>query len=597
MEKTSTKVGDAFNKMKMPDSDSPDFTARDSDRPDDALGLGLDLPPVAPSQVASAPVPPGGTAYRVLARKYRPQTFAELIGQDAMVQTLGNAIKRDRLAHAFLMTGVRGVGKTSTARLIAKALNCIGIDGQGGPTIDPCGICEPCVAIAEGQHIDVIEMDAASHTGVDDVREIIEAVRYSAVSARYKIYIIDEVHMLSKNAFNALLKTLEEPPGHVKFLFATTEVNKVPITVLSRCQRFDLKRISTAKLSAHFAEISAKEAVAAEAEALTLIAQAAEGSVRDGLSILDQAIAHADMEGGGQVTAAQVRDMLGLSDRGAIRRLFGLILTGDAPAMLAEAKNQYNLGVEPLATFAGLLSEVHRLTLAKVGAPRDKALDAEAAAVVDDHADRLSFAVLHRLWQLLLKGQEEVARASVPLDAADMALLRVVHAATLPDPGELAKMICEGVFSAQPAASAPTPKAHDVSPTANLQSLMPANFNALLERLARDEFVSLVMTMRDVVRLVDYAPPLLAYQLAGPVAPTFLVELRDALAKVTGTRWDLEERVGEAQPSFLEQEQAAEEAHKKFILDSPLVKAAFAAFPEAELLDSDENEMKWSKSA
>jgi DNA polymerase III subunit gamma/tau len=597
VEKTSTKVGDASNKMIMPDSDSPDFTARDPDMPDDALGLGLDLPPVAPSPVASAPVPTGGAAYRVLARKYRPQTFAELIGQDAMVQTLGNAIKRDRLAHAFLMTGVRGVGKTSTARLIAKALNCIGTDGQGGPTIDPCGICEPCVAIAEGRHIDVIEMDAASHTGVDDVREIIEAVRYSAVSARYKIYIIDEVHMLSKNAFNALLKTLEEPPGHVKFLFATTEVNKVPITVLSRCQRFDLKRISTEKLSAHFAEISAKEAVAAEAEALTLIAQAAEGSVRDGLSILDQAIAHADMEGDGQVTAAQVRDMLGLSDRGAIRRLFGLILTGDAPAMLAEAKNQYNLGVEPLAMFAGLLSEVHRLTLAKVGAPRDKALDAEAAAVVDDHADRLSFPVLHRLWQLLLKGQEEVARASVPLDAADMALLRVVHAATLPDPGELAKMIGEGVFTAPSAASAPTPTAHDVSPTANVQSLMPANFNALLERLARDGFVSLEMTMRDVVRLVDYAPPLLAYQLAGPVAPTFLVELRDALAKVTGTRWDLEERVGEAQPSLLEQEQAAEEAHKKLILDSPLVKAAFAAFPEAELLDSDENDMKWSKSA
>ena len=306
VEKTSTKVGDASNMMIMPDSDSPDFATRDPDMPDDALGLGLDSPPVAQS-----PVAPGGAAYRVLARKYRPQTFAELIGQDAMVQTLGNAIKRDRLAHAFLMTGVRGVGKTSTARLIAKALNCIGTDGQGGPTIDPCGVCEPCVAIAEGRHIDVIEMDAASHTGVDDVREIIEAVRYSAVSARYKIYIIDEVHMLSKNAFNALLKTLEEPPGHVKFLFATTEVNKVPITVLSRCQRFDLKRISTEKLSAHFAEISAKEDVVAEAEALTLIAQAAEGSVRDGLSILDQAIAHADMEGDGKVTAAQVRDMFG----------------------------------------------------------------------------------------------------------------------------------------------------------------------------------------------------------------------------------------------------------------------------------------------
>ena len=585
----------------MPDSDSPDFATRDPDMPDDALGLGLDLPPATKPVVAAAAQPTaatGGAAYRVLARKYRPQTFAELIGQDAMVQTLGNAIKRDRLAHAFLMTGVRGVGKTSTARLIAKALNCIGADGQGGPTIDPCGSCEPCVAIAEGRHIDVIEMDAASHTGVDDVREIIEAVRYSAVSARYKIYIIDEVHMLSKNAFNALLKTLEEPPGHVKFLFATTEVNKVPITVLSRCQRFDLKRIPTEMLSAHFSEIAAKEAVAAEGEALTLIAQAAEGSVRDGLSILDQAIAHADMEGDGQVTAAQVRDMLGLSDRGAIRRLFGLILIGDAQAMLAEAKNQYVLGVEPLAMFAGLLSEIHRLTLAKVGAPRDGALDAEAVAVVEDHADRLSFPVLHRLWQLLLKGQEEVARAAVPLDAADMALLRVVHAATLPDPGELAKMIGEGAFTAAPAPSAATtPAAHNSSPTANVQTLMPATFHALLERLARDGFVSLEMTLRDVMRIVDYAPPHLAYQLAGPVAPNFVSELRDALAKVTGTRWDVEERAGDAQPSLLEQEQAAAEADKRIIMESPLVKAAFAAFPEAELLDSDENDMKWSKSA
>ncbi len=574
--------------MSMPDSNKPDFVERDPDMPDDALGLGLDMP----SQ--PKPAAAGGAAYRVLARKYRPQTFAELIGQDAMVQTLGNAIKRDRLAHAFLMTGVRGVGKTSTARLIAKALNCIGHDGQGGPTIDPCGMCEPCVAIAEGRHIDVIEMDAASHTGVDDVREIIEAVRYSAVSARYKIYIIDEVHMLSKNAFNALLKTLEEPPGHVKFLFATTEVNKVPITVLSRCQRFDLKRIPTEKLASHFAEIAVKEAVDAEPEALTLVAQAAEGSVRDGLSILDQAIAHADMEGDGKVTAAQVRDMLGLSDRGAIRRLFGLILQGDAQAMLAEAKSQYNLGVEPLAMFAGLLSEVHRLTLAKVGAPRDGALDAEAAAMVEDHADRLPFPVLHRLWQLLLKGQEEVSRATVPLDAADMALLRVIHAATLPDPGELAKMIGQGGFVAPPA-SAPT--ALDIPASATVQTLMPADFDALLERLARDGYVSLEMTLRDVVRLVEYAPPLLAYQLAGPVAPDFIAELRDALAKVTGTRWDLEEREGAAQPSLLEKERAAAEADRRIVMESPLVKAAFAAFPEAELLDSDENETPWSKRA
>ncbi len=257
---------------------------------DESPGLGLDLPE-QPQKPADA------SPYRVLARKYRPQTFAELIGQDAMVQTLGNAIERGRIAHAFLLTGVRGVGKTSTARLVAKALNCIGPDGQGGPTIDPCGVCEPCRAIAEGRHIDVIEMDAASHTGVDDVREIIEAVRYAAVSARYKIYIIDEVHMLSKSAFNALLKTLEEPPAHVKFLFATTEVNKVPVTVLSRCQRFDLRRIPAEKLAEHFANVAQAEGVEVEEEALQAIARAAEGSARDGLSILDQAIAHGEGQG------------------------------------------------------------------------------------------------------------------------------------------------------------------------------------------------------------------------------------------------------------------------------------------------------------
>src|ERR687898_1298725 len=265
--------------------------------------------------------------YRVLARKYRPQTFAELIGQDAMVQTLANAIKRDRLAHAFLLTGVRGVGKTSTARLIAKALNCVGPDGQGGPTIEPCGICEPCRAIAEGRHIDVVEMDAASHTGVDDVREIIEAVRYAAVSARFKIYIIDEVHMLSKNAFNALLKTLEEPPPHAKFVFATTEIRKVPVTILSRCQRFDLRRVDAEKLVGHLARICGEEKVEVEPEALAAIARAAEGSVRDSLSLLDQAIAH----GAGTVTAQTVREMLGLADRAQVIDLFAAVMRGDVP--------------------------------------------------------------------------------------------------------------------------------------------------------------------------------------------------------------------------------------------------------------------------
>src|SRR6476469_4643249 len=301
--------------------------------------------------------------YRVRARKDRPQSFEQLIGQEAMVKTLGNAIASGRIAHAFLLTGVRGVGKTSTARLVAKALNCVGPDGQGGPTIDPCGVCEPCRAIAEGRHIDVTEMDAASHTGVDDVREIIEAVRYSAVSARFKIYIIDEVHMLSKNAFNALLKTLEEPPAHVKFLFATTEVNKVPVTVLSRCQRFDLRRIPAEKLVEHFRRIAEIEQVSIEPDALLMIARAAEGSARDGLSLLDQAIAH----GGGEVRTEAVRDMLGLADRGRIRRLLSLLLAGDAPGSLAELDEAQALGIDPMALLRGLMEQLHAASRAKAG--------------------------------------------------------------------------------------------------------------------------------------------------------------------------------------------------------------------------------------
>jgi DNA polymerase III subunit gamma/tau len=561
-------------------------TARDPDMPDDALGLGLDLP-----MAMAAPVVSGGAAYRVLARKYRPQTFAELIGQDAMVQTLGNAIKRDRLAHAFLMTGVRGVGKTSTARLIAKALNCVGPDGRGGPTISPCGLCEPCVAIAEGRHIDVIEMDAASHTGVDDVREIIEAVRYASVSARYKIYIIDEVHMLSKNAFNALLKTLEEPPGHVKFLFATTEVNKVPITVLSRCQRFDLKRIPVVTLVKQFTDIVGKENVKAEQEALMLVAQAAEGSVRDGLSILDQAIAHADLDGDGTVTAAQVRDMLGLSDRGAVRRLFGLILDGNAQTMLSEARAQYNLGVEPLAMMAGLLAEVHRLTLAKIGTPHDGAIDSETRDQVDALSDRLTFPVLHRLWQLLLKGHEEVSRAAMPLECGDMALLRVVHGASIPDPGELAKLFGQGGGVQVPASSVDA-----ASPIPAPTSKMPLDFTTLLARL-EPGYPMLEATLRDVMRVIDYAPPRMVYQLAGPVSPGFLGELRDALQKITDVRWELELGEGDAPPTFLEAERAKADAERQMILGSPLVKAAFAAFPDAELIDHYDSENKRSAHA
>ena len=511
------------------------------------------------------------TPYRVLARKYRPQRFSELIGQEPMVRTLGNAIRRDRLAHAFLMTGVRGVGKTSTARLIAKALNCIGPDGQGGPTIDPCGVCDPCVAIAEGRHVDVIEMDAASNTGVDDVREIIEAVRYAAVSARYKIYIVDEVHMLSKNAFNALLKTLEEPPPHVKFLFATTEVNKVPVTVLSRCQRFDLRRIPTDMLSRHFAHVCKAEAVAAEPEALTMIARAAEGSVRDGLSILDQAIAHADMDGGGVVGAATVRDMLGLADRGALRDLFALLLAGEATPALALLCDQIDLGVDPAGVLRGLLDIVHAVTVVKVGAPADAGQAADERAAYDGWASGLSFAALHRLWQLLLKGHDETAHATDPHQCADMALLRLIHASSLPDPATLMKRIESGqvamAVSAPPIAS-PVPDA------------APASFAALVD-LIRPSEPLLAHALAEEVRVVRYAPPEIALQ---PVGPFDLARAQQRLRDATPLRWVLTVEAGAAGATLRETELATEAAARDAVLADPAVAAAMNGFAGAELV-------------
>ncbi|MCH4151927.1 MAG: DNA polymerase III subunit gamma/tau [Sphingobium sp.] len=538
-----------------------------------------------------------GSAYRVLARKYRPQTFGELIGQDAMVQTLGNAIRRGRLAHAFLMTGVRGVGKTSTARLIAKALNCIGPDGQGGPTIDPCGQCEPCKAIAEGRHIDVIEMDAASHTGVDDVREIIEAVRYAAVSARYKVYIIDEVHMLSKNAFNALLKTLEEPPAHVKFLFATTEVNKVPVTVLSRCQRFDLRRISAEKLAAHFAHVVAQEGVAAEEEALALIAQAAEGSARDGLSILDQAIAHAETEGAGDaslVTAQQVRDMLGLSDRGAIRRLFALLLEGDASGALALMREQHDLGVEPLAVLRGLLETVHGVTLLKAGGRgSDPAQSVEEREAFAEWASQLGFAPLHRLWQLLLKGHDEVVRAAMPAEAADMALLRLIHAASLPDPSDLARLLEGGAQIASAAPPASSAAAPSPAPPA---AAMPSSFEALVQALWDRNKGLIADEIEHFVRPIRYAPPELDFEPAKPMAQDQIDRIRLAIEEVTRGRWQMRAMSGDAQPTIIERREHAEQQARDALLGLPVMQAAMQAFPDAELLGADDT-AKWSESA
>ncbi len=544
-------------------------------------------PAPAPAPAAAPAPSPAAQPYRVLARKYRPQTFSELIGQEPMVRTLANAIKRDRLAHAFLMTGVRGVGKTSTARLIAKALNCIGPDGTGGPTIDPCGECEPCRAIAEGRHIDVIEMDAASNTGVDDVREIIEAVRYAAVSARYKIYIVDEVHMLSRNAFNALLKTLEEPPAHVKFLFATTEVEKLPVTVLSRTQRFDLRRISAELLQQHFASICRQEGVEAEDEALHLIAGAAEGSVRDGLSILDQAIAHADLDTEGptnapMVTAERVRDMLGLADKSAQRRLFTHLLEGDAKGLLTALADQYALGVEPMALMRSLMELTNRITVCQVGGSGADAPTIEERAVIDEWAERLSPGQLHRLWQLLLKGYDEVRAAPDPLVAAQMALLRALHASDLPDPGTLAKSLEE--MAARAAALPSASAGADAAPAAPVALDWTQLVDDIENKIGR---LQLASQLKMQVRPVEVVAGQLTYALAPGFSDDLAPDLRQALLELTGERWQVERVAEGGAPTLYEREQMDRDAAAQKLRAHPLVEAAFAAFPDAELVPEE----------
>ena len=384
--------------------------------------------------------------YRVLARKYRPADFTGLIGQEALVRTLSNAFATGRIAHAFMLTGVRGVGKTTTARIIARALNCIGADGKGKePTIQPCGVCEPCTSIAESRNVDVQEMDAASRTGIDDIREIIEGVRYAPVAARYKVYIIDEVHMLSKQAFNGLLKTLEEPPPHVKFIFATTEIRKVPVTVLSRCQRFDLRRIESAELAVYLGTLAQKESVKIEDGALALIARAAEGSARDGLSLLDQAIAHGSLEGG-SITAEMVRAMLGLADRGRILDLFEKLMGGKLPEALADVTSLYDAGADPLAVMQDLLETTHFLTRIKVAPAAQGFFDGGSAEAkrAAEMAAKLSVPTLTRAWQMLLKGLMEVRDATRPISALEMALIRVSYAADLPPTDKLVRDILDG---------------------------------------------------------------------------------------------------------------------------------------------------------
>jgi DNA polymerase-3 subunit gamma/tau len=384
------------------------------------------------------------SAYQVFARKYRPSTFADLIGQDVMVQTMTNAILSDRLAQAYILTGVRGVGKTSTARIIARALNCTGTKDDSGPTPTPCGVCENCTSIAEDRHVDVLEMDAASRTGVDDIREVIEGVRYRPTSARYKIYIIDEVHMLSRHAFNALLKTLEEPPEHVKFVFATTEIRKVPVTVLSRCQRFDLRRVDTEILKKHFAFIANSEGAKISEGALHLISRASEGSVRDGLSLLDQAVSHANFNNS-EIGEDEVRAMLGLADRSRTFLLLEVTMAGEISQALEILDQLYREGSDPLAILEDLLDITHWLTRIKVVPSAVQAIEVSEMERIkgSDLESRLTMATLARCWQMLLKGLSEVRMAPSPIQATEMLILRLAHTAELPTPEEIISKISD----------------------------------------------------------------------------------------------------------------------------------------------------------
>jgi DNA polymerase-3 subunit gamma/tau len=550
-------------------------------------------------------------AYRVLARKYRPADFSELIGQDAMVRILTNAIESGRIAHAFMLTGVRGVGKTTTARIVARALNCTGPDGKGGPTAEPCGQCADCRAIAEDRHVDVIEMDAASRTGVDNIRDLTDGVRYKPVSARYKVYIIDEVHMLSTGAFNALLKTLEEPPPHVKFVFATTEIRKVPVTVLSRCQRFDLRRVDHETLARHFAGIAEKEKIAIDPAAVALIARAADGSVRDGLSLLDQAIAL----GGDRIDEARVRDMLGLADRLAVFDLFEAVLRGDLNAALARLGELYRAGADPAVVIEDLLTLTHWLTRVKLSpeaADRPDVPEAEAKRG-KAMAQALGMALLTRAWQILLKGLRETQGAPQPIQAAEMVLVRLAYAADLPDPAELVRRLEAGGGMAsassptaaapsrapraeapRPAAAAPprgsaqaAPRADSAprtEPVAEAPSPVPADFAGLVALVAEKREAILHANLTNSVHLVRYEPGVLEFRPA-PQAPKGLAgQLQGLLQEWTGRRWMVGVSNQEGRPTLRQQQQESAQRLRQETAEHPLVRAVKDVFPEASIV-------------
>ncbi|WP_370634865.1 DNA polymerase III subunit gamma/tau [Roseivivax sp. GX 12232] len=558
---------------------------------------------------------PTAQAYQVLARKYRPETFADLVGQDAMVRTLKNAFAADRIAQAFIMTGIRGTGKTTTARIIAKGMNCIGSDGSGGPTTDPCGQCEHCQAIMEGRHVDVLEMDAASNTGVGDVREIIDSVHYRAASARYKIYIIDEVHMLSTSAFNALLKTLEEPPAHVKFIFATTEIRKVPVTVLSRCQRFDLRRIEPEVMIGLLRRIADREEAQIAEDALALITRAAEGSARDATSLLDQAISH----GAGETTAEQVRAMLGLADRARVLDLFETIMRGDAAGALAELSAQYADGADPMAILRDLAEITHWISVVKITpeAVEDPTISPEERTRGQSLAQSLGMRPLTRMWQMLLKALEEVAAAPNAMMGAEMAVIRLTHVAELPSPEELLRKLqsespppgppggggggaglgARGGASAQQGAQGAPAPTHAGPSGPSAQSGSAVRALAAEEALARyptfEHVIELIRAHRDgvlqvevakYIRLAAYQPGRIEFTPTEDAPQDLAQRLGAALTRWTGNRWAVTLVNGCEAPTIYETEHAAELALEQEAAGHDMVKAVLEAFPKARIL-------------
>ena len=549
--------------------------------------------------------------YQVLARKYRPETFADLVGQDAMVRTLKNAFEAGRIAQAFIMTGIRGTGKTTTARIIAKGMNCVGLDGQGGPTTEPCGQCEHCTAIMEGRHVDVIEMDAASNTGVANIREIIDSVHYRAASARYKVYIIDEVHMLSTGAFNALLKTLEEPPAHVKFIFATTEIRKVPVTVLSRCQRFDLRRIEPEVMIALLRKIASSEGAEITDDALALITRAAEGSARDATSLLDQAISH----GAGETTADQVRAMLGLADRGRVFDLFDMILRGDAAEALAELSTQYSDGADPMAILRDLAEITHWVSVIKItpDAAEDPTVSPDERARGQAAAATLPMRVMTRMWQMLLKAIDEVSQAPNAMMAAEMAVIRMTHVADLPTPDELVRKIANttppprpngggGGGGARPAPAGGTTNAYGSqhTPTHNgpsgpVSQAAPelaehalaryATFESVLELIRAHRDVKLLVEAENYIRLARYQPGRIEFQPADDAPSDLSQRLGSRLQAWTGNRWAVILVNEGGAPTVAEVRAAEENAKKAEATTLPMVQAVLAAFPKAKITE------------